>query len=484
MPVLALHFPWRRYHATPWGRHVNEGAVEIPPSPWRLLRALYSVWKLRVPDLDEQTVHALFIKLAEPPTYILPPYRISHTRHYLPDTKHRPGHSSTDLAIDAFATLGGDATIYTKWTRDLTTEEDKALDRLAASLPYLGRADSLCDATLERAWQPNETHHIASPLDLAPDDGPENVLHTELLTPTLPLDVDALTQRPVDVRAAKLLYPPGSRFVTYAVPPPEGPAPQRRRTRPAQPSVTAVRLSLTGTPQPRATDTVKVTDALRSACVKALSELRNHTREDSVLIGKDASGQPLKGRHRHAHYLALNNGNTITELAIWAPDGLSPQELEALNLLASRTIGVPEKFRGPKGLHVRVTDYGQAHDLLPASIAGEARTWVSSTAYVPSRHRPRGQTPNQHLVNDIIRELGYRGYPTPSDVTVLPGKEWGLYTRQRWSQQIRANRDDSSKNSSHPANGIRITFTEPQRGPISLGALSHFGLGLFHADHP
>ena len=44
MPTtLVLTFPWGRYHANPWGRHVNEGAVELPPSPWRLLRAVRDV---------------------------------------------------------------------------------------------------------------------------------------------------------------------------------------------------------------------------------------------------------------------------------------------------------------------------------------------------------------------------------------------------------------------------------------------------------
>ena len=29
MPTaISLSFPWGRYHATPWGRHVNEAAVE------------------------------------------------------------------------------------------------------------------------------------------------------------------------------------------------------------------------------------------------------------------------------------------------------------------------------------------------------------------------------------------------------------------------------------------------------------------------
>ena len=52
MPTIILHFPAGRYHATPWGNHVNEGIIEWPPSPWRLLRALLATGysKLGWPD--------------------------------------------------------------------------------------------------------------------------------------------------------------------------------------------------------------------------------------------------------------------------------------------------------------------------------------------------------------------------------------------------------------------------------------------------
>ena len=57
--TLKLTFPAGRYHATPWGRHVNEGVPEWPPSPWRLLRALVAVWKRACPDLPEPVSHGV-----------------------------------------------------------------------------------------------------------------------------------------------------------------------------------------------------------------------------------------------------------------------------------------------------------------------------------------------------------------------------------------------------------------------------------------
>ena len=56
--MLAIEFKFLagRFHATPWGRQVNEGAVEWPPSPWRLLRALIAVWHLKCPEVPEAEI--------------------------------------------------------------------------------------------------------------------------------------------------------------------------------------------------------------------------------------------------------------------------------------------------------------------------------------------------------------------------------------------------------------------------------------------
>ena len=55
MIAIKLRFLAGRFHATPWGRHVNEGVVEWPPSPWRLLRALAATFyraRLRAPSVS------------------------------------------------------------------------------------------------------------------------------------------------------------------------------------------------------------------------------------------------------------------------------------------------------------------------------------------------------------------------------------------------------------------------------------------------
>ena len=65
MTVLQLSFPAGRFHATPWGRHVNEGAVEWPPSPWRIVRALIATWHWKAKaDVPEAVMRSLVTALA------------------------------------------------------------------------------------------------------------------------------------------------------------------------------------------------------------------------------------------------------------------------------------------------------------------------------------------------------------------------------------------------------------------------------------
>lgn len=478
--TLALHFPWKRYHATPWGHYVNEGLVEIPPSPWRILRALYATWRLRAPELNADTVHGLLERLATPPVYSLPPYRLSHTRHYLPNSKHRTGAVSADLALDAFAVLGGDATIHVQWATDLDPDQERALERLAASLPYLGRADSLCEARLERGWKPPNTPLAVPLLD---EEAPDGMLQVGVLAPDFPFDLQSLTAETRDVRRAKLVYPPGSRLIQYAVPEPEpASSPPRRRTRktPEVEKITAVRFTLTGRPRPRAIDTVAVTDALRSACLKALASVLGGPAEHSNLTGKDADGTPLTG-HRHAHYLALSQHDHITELAIWAPGGLTDEEFTALNRLAGRTIGVPKDVRGPRDLHIRINAYGK-EDILPNNITGSSTSWVSATPFVLPHWRPRQTAPDEHLLNEVTRELQNRGHPAPLKITLLSDKKMILYRRHRWSPHRRPGQTAQavgSRDQARPAFGLQLDFAQEITGPLALGHLSHFGLGLF-----
>ncbi|MFI1582991.1 type I-U CRISPR-associated protein Csb2 [Embleya sp. NPDC020630] len=485
MITIALEFPWRRYHATPWGRHVNEGAVELPPSPWRILRALYATWKERRPDLAEEHVHAVLAKLATPPLrYLLPPHHLEHTRHWYPDTQHRSGtNGATDKAIDAFAVLGGDATLHIQWADTLDTLGTKTLAALLEALPYLGRADSLVEAQLVTDLSTDSTRTAA--VELSTDElPPPGWVTVDLLAPELPLDVEVLTARPVDVRAGKLLFPPGSRQLTYTLPDQaDAAAPPRRNRGPATADtreVTAIRLTVTGRVQPPLTQALPLAEAFRAACIKILNPQGSPPRA-SALAGKNADGTPFTtGQHRHAHFVPHDSDGDrrIDQLLIWIPDGLTDEELTAIHQLTTgrRTIGVPEGIKGPHNLHIRVAAQGAAADILPATLAGPASVWESATAFTATRHPKSGQDRDAYLLAEITRELAYRGHPAPTKVNRIPG-QWPLFTRNRWTK-------NETHNQTRPCDGLRIELPHPVTGPILLGQHSHYGLGTFVALTP
>lgn len=148
MPVtLRMTFPGGRYHATPWGRHVNEGVPEWPPSPWRLLRGLVAVWKRTCPELPEAGVRQVLASLIAPPWFMLPAHRVAHTRHYMPWEKKGP--LDRTLVFDTFVTIGRDRPLLIHWPdAQLDADDLQKLEKLLARMSVLGRAESWVQARL------------------------------------------------------------------------------------------------------------------------------------------------------------------------------------------------------------------------------------------------------------------------------------------------------------------------------------------------
>jgi CRISPR-associated protein Csb2 len=71
--------------------------------------------------------------------------------------------------------------------------------------------------------------------------------------------------------------------------------------------------------------------------------------------------------------------------------------------------------------------------------------------------------------DQIVRELRLRGMPDPSELE-LPRGPWHEY---------RARRPTGQRTAPAAVVGARIAFPTPVHGPLALGALAHFGLGVF-----
>lgn len=196
---LAFRFPAGRYHATPWGRNVNEADVAWPPEPWRILRALIACY-WRKGDRDrwaEADLARLIDILAEElPVFHLPEGAIhAHARHYMPIRKGKS--ESKTLIFDAFLRLREGAEMVAIW-RDATLDGDllDLAQDLASGMGYLGRAESWTEC------------RVVTEVDAEPNCGPAELGFSgqslRVLVPRSPASYEAERARLVDEEATRL----------------------------------------------------------------------------------------------------------------------------------------------------------------------------------------------------------------------------------------------------------------------------------------
>jgi CRISPR-associated protein Csb2 len=164
---------------------VNEGAVEWPPSPWRIVRALIATWYLKArrdEEISELTIRALADALAsQSPVFRLPRATTAHTRHYMPYNEGK--NEKTTKVFDTFVQISERDAVLVAWDMALPPQQLAALQTLAGRLGYFGRAESLVEARVLEgisAIEPN-----ATPLD---NDAklPEKTELVRLLAPMSP----------------------------------------------------------------------------------------------------------------------------------------------------------------------------------------------------------------------------------------------------------------------------------------------------------
>lgn len=483
--AIALSFPSGRFHATAWGRHVNEGAPEWPPAPWRLLRALVAVWKRTLPDdaLVTQHLPATLAKLTAPPIYKLPPAILAHTRHYMPSVKQA-------LVFDGFIAVSPMLEVGVRWSEaSLSPSEEEALARVLSRLNYLGRAEAWCSARLcadwdslsgePCAWVEPSTGEIHGPAAastesvrlLCPDAAAWNLWHygPKAFAPEPRWNLLAET---ADLHSEGWSDPPGASWVTYLRPAQAltPPPPTRKRTLlEARPRL--VRFALDGAVLPRITETVYVAELARKRVQGIFGKLFEGA-ASSVFSGKRGDGAPL-ARHRHAFFIPTDDDRDgkLDHLMLYAVDGFDVRELRALE--------VWRETRGPGSTVMRVVWLG-SDDI----DFGPARVWRSATPFIPTRHfkdrgAKRDSFPRHQLAEVNLREeLERRGLPAPEKVTEIPhlmldGRPlaWREFRQQRVFGDGRRGNDFGK--------GFEIEFAEPVPGPLALGYACHFGLGLF-----
>ncbi|WP_437485734.1 type I-U CRISPR-associated protein Csb2 [Sorangium sp. So ce1014] len=477
---LAIRFLAGSYHATPWGRHVNEGDIEWPPSPWRLCRALLATGFARlgwtaVPPEARSLIERL---AASPPVYHLPAASTGHTRHYMPVNK-----GATAKVLDAFAFVGRDdgAVLGVTWEVEPSPAERSLFAVLAERLSYLGRAESWVAAevteTLPGGLSPCHASECApgpeyervallAPLDatayaafrrervgatsMAAQDEParrgakvpkKNAASKEAakLDALYPADIlAALLKDTSELQRDGWSQPPGSRWLSYwrerdAL----GKAPARatraaHRHAPRDDTALLALASDTarGEVLPCLEDGLLRMEALHAKLVSQ-SDRHDGLGPSPCLSGKDERRERLKG-HAHAWLLpaSLDREGYIDHVLVHAAMTLDGRAHEALSKLRQFHAKDVNTFLTLVGVGTR-EDFEQAVPYVRA-----ARVWKSVLPFVPPRHLKR-QGANS-LEGQVQAELASRNLPPAKRIEVeLDGGDyraasefWELWQRR------------------------------------------------------
>jgi CRISPR-associated protein Csb2 len=514
--ALALSFPAGRYHATPWGHHVNEGLPEWPPSLWRLLRALVATWRCTLANepVVNQALPGLLAKLTAPPLFHLPPAALGHTRHYMPWRKGwtaKAPEKAKTLVFDTFVALKPTAEAVFLWPEvTLNRVEEQVLGLVLSPLSYFGRAESWCAARLATGWQerPHETwvrveEHTGEilaethcvPVGKAPMPAgtePVGVLMPDPATwqqwsygtktrcPDPPWNLLAET---IDMQAEGWSDPPGSYWLTHARPSDASAIEPRRQLLPRRGGpITVARYALDGTVLPLVQETSSLGELARIYLLGIYGRY-THGGTSAILSGKAADGLPLQG-YRHAFYLPTDEDGDgrIDHLTVYARGDLSTDGRESG--FGERELQVLDSFRtlrqvGRKpDLRLLLLGVGRCEDFPQVPWLRPARRWRSLTPFVPPRHERRRGNRRERAPEQLRTEVQRRGVPEPS--VVKPLARCPFEGRSiRWIEFRRERLLGAGHRGQGHGYGFVLEFPEPVAGPLALGYGCHFGLGLF-----
>jgi CRISPR-associated protein Csb2 len=524
MFAIAFRFPAGRYHATPWGRHVNEADVAWPPDPWRILRALVATWHRKADrvSFSEALLAGLIDRLAEEaPVYRAPPAIHAHVRHYMPWFKKGP--NDRVLIFDAFARLDPAEPLVVAWPETAPSLDERTLAaHLLERIGYLGRAESWVEAEII-----DGTRIAAADFNCRPGDTPIDPETGEvgMLTPMLrplrsadyagvrthwleragglpkrkresvvrtlgPRLLDALSCDTADWQTAGWSQPPAAQKVLYRRP--EGLlASHVRRPQPRpvkQPQLPMVaRFVLAGWPLPRIEDAVRIGELMRLATLARFGrDEAGRWRAPPIISGRDEEGRPLKDEsHAHAFFLPedADDDGRIDHLAVFARGGLDAACRDKLGSvtklwLAPRRGSVAaddeSEEAGREEWRLALEGFGRAEEFAEVSrLFGPAREWRSLTPYLMPWHAKKDFGPTEQ----IAREVEHRGLGTLAGIEHLTTIR--IHGRER--RPIHFHRFRSRRGLTQPDTSgsfWRLTFVDDIPGPLALGFGCHFGLGL------
>lgn len=496
--VLEQTFLLGRFHATPWKTYPYEDPHgEWPPSPWRLVRAVLA----RSYQMDREVAgsSADHANLREsmvgafaasdiswqlpPSTWRGPGFRQYHPAEFrrVPASAKEPGMMAynTTKVLDNFWVTPSDSVCPLVWMFEgahWNAPMLAHLDACLARMTYFGRAESITEIRRVK----DARIDAASITRLLPcRSGSAVPVLTLRRDASLP-QIEASTDAP-EVAATNI--PPGSRWM-YAVRPQRPRIRSGSRQRPELPPTSLIQFAIGSKIAPRYKDAVLITERFRNrslGCFTKLftgnpkskwSDAPESVREKALLLsGKNPDGSPSK-EHRHASFLLCGTSDAPSRLCIWRNEAFN--DLEQRAILDAANMPLPLCYRNdPWTLNLVPLD-----KLVPAPPGLDqttGREWISLTPFVPPRHvfgRSGREKSGCSVLEQLVDELKNRAFNVDG---LIASVEEGFWVK---IHRIKAERDARTNNDKFGYK-LKINFREPVKGPVSIGASSHFGLGLF-----
>ena len=538
---LAFRFPAGRYHATPWGRNVNEADVAWPPEPWRILRALVaSYWRKGDRERwgSDDLARLVEALAGELPTFRLPEGAVhAHTRHYMPKRKAK----DKTLVFDGFLHLPKGAEVVATWPGISLDDHLLALARdLADGIGYLGRAESWteCRVVSEASGEPNcvpaesggtgDLVRVLVPRssaaymserrrllrqeeqrirEISPKELTERQLRPKLARSfrakggphTLPEQLlDAVSLDTADLQACGWAQPPAAYEAIYARSAEAAPGviprvrpPVRKGPRMAR-MPTVARYLVAGRPLPRIEDAVRIGEVMRAAALSKFGwDIDEATGKPSPrapwqISGRDLGNRPLRDpTHPHAFWLPedADDDGWIDHIVVYIAGGMDRSIRSRLDRITRLWLGSRQPRPGPDD-DPGVDEYEWRLALegfgRPADFAGASRILASSRRWQSlTPFLAPGHLKRAGYGGEVRRLLRRRGVGTEGVSVNEIGKivVGGTPRRVLSFHRFRSRGRERRHDSSGTL--LEIEFPEEVRGPLALGYGSHFGLGMF-----
>jgi CRISPR-associated protein Csb2 len=231
---------------------------------------------------------------------------------------------------------------------------------------------------------------------------------------------------------------------------------------------------LTGPSETDIETALKLTSALRATCMRRAQELAGGVPE--VLSGHDEQGK--SSVRPHAAFVALPfvseqqqyADGRILGLGVLLPRGLSGDERRRV----VRALMDVDRVSLPGGIDFRLARCtpGQPvpHNIRSDTWTRPSRRWASVTPLLLDHFPKKG---SRSIAKVIARGCEYIGLPPPADV--VPDQFSPLYGVQPSFRFLVRRSASKPRLYTHAT----LTFAEPVRGPVVVGAGRYFGLGLF-----